>query len=330
MMRLLVAAAASAAASGAASAAASAAASGAASGAASAALTPPPGARGWPDLAPMVSYWYAVDNDWPAAVALITPYVTATPAVVTSIMSYCGLDVSDAGAIVNVTSAACLDFFAALRPLGVRPEIMLNAGNCSIDAYRTLWADKTVSPAVILSAAVASGAVGVGVDFEPQADNCQGGPTGTAADAAAYAGWLAAVRAALAPAGIRLTVDVASWSPVLNAAVLAPAVDRALTMETYNGGSEAEWLEYYSAFLASVPRDKAGVGLGAWDDGKGAWWETPAGAAAKVARAAADGVPELAVFRILPQSGQSASWPLPFWWGPLQAYANGTWHRRAA
>ena len=35
-----------------------------------------------------------------------------------------------------------------------------------------------------------------------QADNCQGSPTGTPADATLFAHWLAAVRAVLNPAGV--------------------------------------------------------------------------------------------------------------------------------
>lgn len=59
-------------------------------------------------------------------------------------------------------------------------------------------------------------------------------PIGTADDAKLYAKWLSAVRAVLNPHGIRLTADVASWSPVLTEyATLAPAVDRLQTMSTY-------------------------------------------------------------------------------------------------
>ena len=90
---------------------------------------------------------------------------------------------------------------------------------------RKLWADPA-SPPAVLAAALAANASGVSIDFEPQADNCKGSPTGTAADAAPFAAWLASVRAQLAPHGIRLTVDVASWSPVLaEYATLAPSVD---------------------------------------------------------------------------------------------------------
>jgi hypothetical protein len=266
----------------------------------------------------MISFWYSVDNDYPDAAALIAQHTGN----VTSVFTYCDLTVSDAGMIIGTTlSPQCSGFFANLTALGVRGEIVLNGGNCSIDAYRTLWADKTNSPAQLAAFALSANLSGINVDFEPQADNCQGAPTGTQADAQSFAAWLTAVRSLLSPHGIRLTVDVASWSPVLSQyAVLAGAVDRLENMETYNGDSQAEWEGYYEAFINAVPREKAGVGLGGWTDGKGSWWETPAGAAAKVARATADGVPELAVFRIVPSPEQNPSWPLDFWWGALAAY----------
>ena len=75
--------------------------------------------------------------------------------------------------------------------------------------------------------------------IEPQADNCQGPPTGTAADAALYASWMSVLRVALNEIGVRLTVDVASWSPVIGAyATLAPSVDRLMCMETYVRGTD--------------------------------------------------------------------------------------------
>lgn len=150
----------------------------------------------------------------------------------TTVFNYCGLDISDEGAIISRFSTVCEQLFPALAAIGVRAEISSGSGNCSIAAMRKLWADPA-SPATVLAAALTANASGVSIDFEPQADDCRGSPTGSAADAAPFAAWLAAVRALLQPHGIRLTVDVASWSPVLREyAVLAPSVDRLLTMET--------------------------------------------------------------------------------------------------
>jgi hypothetical protein len=133
-----------------------------------------------------------------------------------------------------------------------------------------------------------------------QANNCQGGATGTLADARLFASWLAAVRAVLSPHGIRLTVAVANWSPVLREfTTLGPSVDRLLDMETYNAKSYTEWLGYYAPLL-NAPRAAAGVGLGCWLDGStaGTWSVTNASAVQRVTRAIADGMPELAMFRL--------------------------------
>jgi hypothetical protein len=95
--------------------------------------------------------------------------------------------------------------------------------------------------------------------------SCQGGslPIGNATDAKLFASWLSAVRAVLKPHGIRLTADVASWSPVLkDYATLAPAVDRLQTMGTYNGASALAWDIELTAFLAATPLSAAGIGLG--------------------------------------------------------------------
>jgi hypothetical protein len=54
---------------------------------------------------------------------------------------------------------------------------------------------------------------------------------------------------------------------------------------------------------------------------KGAWWETAEGAAAKVAQACKDNVPELAVFRIDPVPEVTPAWPLAFWWDALGKFA---------
>lgn len=256
---------------------------------------------------------------------------------VTSIQTYCGHDISDAGEIImnphQGNISACSKYFPELAKLGVRPELATGAGNCSIVTYRKLWADTTESPQVLLKAALAVNASGWNIDLEPQGGpntgkpgwGCQGGslPIGTAADAKLFARWLAAVRAVLNPHGIRLTADVASWSPVLREyATLAPAVDRLQTMSTYNGASLNGWTDGFRAFISATPNRAAGVGLGVWDDSKNQWWETAAGAKAKVTAAIASGVEELACFRLIPAAGAQAGedTPATFWWNALEPF----------
>ena len=273
----------------------------------------------WPDR--VISWWYAADNDWPLVISQIN-HADRIP-LVTSIQTYCGWDISDSGTIIGGTSAACTALFPELIKLGVRVELATGAGNCSIATYRKLWADTSKSPQVLLAAALAANASGWNIDLEPQANNCKGGPgdIGNKTDATLFASWLSAVRAVLNPHGIRLTVDVASWSPVLREfATLAPAVDRLQNMETYNGDSETQWLRYFNEFVMPVPLRAAGVGLGGWDDSKGGWWETEAGATSKVSHAIKAGVPELAVFRLVPSPEVQPEWPLSFWWDALAPF----------
>ena len=73
--------------------------------------------------------------------------------------------------------------------------------------------------------------------------------------------------------------------------------------------------------MTGTPREKLAPGLGCWTDGKQAWWETKAGAEAKVnnLKSIADGLPELALFRLDPSAtATAADWPLDFWWGALR------------
>lgn len=133
-----------------------------------------------------------------------------------------------------------------------------------------------------------------------QANNCAGSPTGNSADAALFAQWLEAVRTILSPHGVRLTVAVANWSPVLREfKTLAGAVDRLLDMETYNAKSYMEWLTYYTPLLG-IPRSQAGVGLGCWLDKStnGTWSVTNTSAVQRVQRAISDQMLELAMFRL--------------------------------
>lgn len=269
----------------------------------------------WPNSTKTISWWYAADGGWRETVAQIEAHLE----VVSSVQTYCGYQVSDDGRIIGDLSSHCAHFFPAITKLGVRAELTLGGGNCSIVSYRTLWADTTESPNVLLRATLAANASGLNIDLEPQSDSCNGDPTGTTADAAIYATWLAAVRDLFHTRGLRVTADVADWSPVLSEyATLAPAVDRLQDMETYNADSFGDWMSAYVNIInPTIPRAAAGIGLGVWLDNtdNGTWSITPASATQRVAQAIADGVQELAMFRLLPQA--NPAWPLDFWWDAL-------------
>jgi len=273
---------------------------------------------------PMISWWYSCDQNWTLAVDQISNHLgnSTSPSLVTSIQTYCGNLVDDSGKIYGETSTDCQSFFKAITALGVKSELVLGQTNCSIDGMRLLWADKTTSPKQLLALAQEAGASGWNIDFEPQTEDCSGSPSGDSEDAILYAEWLQAVWNILNPAGIRLTIDVASWSPVLvEFATLAPAVDRLQNMETYNGGDKKTWLSYYNEFVNDIPLNKAGVGIGVWSDGEGSWWETPEGADEKISVCKKGQVPELAMFRIATSSQVgNPPWPLPFWWPALQTF----------
>ena len=167
------------------------------------------------------------------------------------------------------------------------------------------------------------------IDLEPQGCNCQCGATGTAADAVLYANWLAALHAALHAVNVRLTVDVATWSPVLSQfETLAPSVDRLMDMDTYNADSLGQWEQLYAHALNWPAVPSVSMGLGCYLDTKtrGLWSASEQSAVLRTQRALHDGVPEISMFILEPDthSTNPPSWPEPFWWDVLRAYVTGT------
>lgn len=272
----------------------------------------------WPSK--VISWWYGADNNWPLLVKEINQ--TDRLPLVTSVMTYCGYDVADDGSFVvpSPLSDACQEFLPALGALGVRREFVINAGNCSIDSYREFW-NRSIA-ATMLEESLKYNVSGWNIDMEPQGDSCKGGATGDAADAFLFASWLNETRAALNPHGVRVTVAVANWSPVLSQyKVLAAAADRIQNMGLYNLNDMPDWEYVMNEFLSGAPREKLAPGLGCWTDGKTDWWETQAGAEAKVNKSIAEGLSELALFRLLPSPTSTADdWPLAFWWDALRPF----------
>ena len=292
-------------------------------------LVRPSAAIDWPEHA--VAWWYVPDNNWPQLIE----QVAAHRDVVTSVMVGCGPQVSDSGNVTTAIDPNCFDpetgngTLPALAAIGVRPEIWFGAGNCSIDSYRLMWSDTVNSVQTLVDLAQNLNISGWNMDFEPQSDNCQGVPTGDAADAVLYAKWLAALRAALNPIGVRVTADVAMWSPAINQfAVLAPSVDRLFDMDTYNADSLAQWLSAYDHLVnPQVPLGVAGVGLGCWVDGgnNNTWSVTAESATERIAQIKKDNVPEIGMFRLLPQTYEiPPAWPESFWWDALASFTDSS------
>ena len=64
--------------------------------------------------------------------------------------------------------------------------------------------------------------------------------------------------------------------------------------------------------------------LGCWVDNttNNTWSVTPESAPQRIAQCMVDGIPEIAMFRLLPITGTNPqSWPEPFWWQALETYA---------
>lgn len=207
-----------------------------------------------------VSYWFSVSSA--DAIPPFLALVSAHPAAISTVILDCGTAIAVNGSLpLPPLSAPCLAAVLGLNQLRIGVELAIGLANCSIAALRTF---STVAPAATGAAlaafARANNITGVSIDAEPQANNCAGSPTGSAADAIVFASGLAALRTPLNAAGVRLTICVADWSPVVgDYAVLAPAVDRLLDMETYTAPSWTTWLGYYHNIVRDdVPRAKVG------------------------------------------------------------------------
>merc|ERR1712218_336264 len=126
---------------------------------------------------------------------------------------------------------------------------------------------------------------GIDFDWEPQGEDM-----GNLSDAEAYADFLSGIKKDL-NGKARLTICVADWSPVVSQyALLAPAVDRLLDMETYNDKDYATWHKYYSNIVKnSVPRDKVGIGMYPFAK-NGSWAATPGSVTERLNNITNDGV----------------------------------------
>eukprot|EP00658_Telonema_sp_P-2_P049344 TRINITY_DN3751_c0_g1_i1.p1 TRINITY_DN3751_c0_g1~~TRINITY_DN3751_c0_g1_i1.p1 ORF type:complete len:350 (-),score=73.31 TRINITY_DN3751_c0_g1_i1:406-1455(-) len=279
-----------------------------------------------------VSFWYApAANDLNQTIDVLTRNKDA----VSSVMLYCGHSVSGTGKLVGSVSPLCVGpggIVPALRALGIAVEFVVNDGSTNVTAHKLFMKDPS-SVDQLLVIGKANGLSGWNLDLEPQT------VPGTAADAAVYAAFCKRLRAVLNPAGIRLTIDVASWSGMLSQfSELADGVDRLMDMETYNADSMDGWLQgdsyggYYTKFVTSdVPRVANGVGLGSWPTAAcgshPCWTTTAASVAPRISRMIQDGVPELAMFRLYGDQSRGTPpdqrWPEDFWWPALRAFLAG-------
>jgi len=95
---------------------------------------------------------------------------------------------------------------------------------------------------------------GYNLDWEPT-DDC------TADDGNRYAAFIDVFAKALHAEGLKLTVDIASWSPVWNlTAIAATEADRVISMATYTG-TDSSFTTSLNTLVDAVDPIRAGVGL---------------------------------------------------------------------
>lgn len=282
-----------------------------------------------------VSFWYApASGDLNQTIDVLTRNQGA----VTSVMLYCGHKVDGSGRLVGSVSSLCDDgqgggLIHVLAKLRIGVEFVVNDGSTNVTAHKLFMNDPSSIPALV-EIGKKYKIYGWNLDLEPQK------VPGTVSDAAVYASFCVKLRSALNAQGIRLSIDVAQWSPMLSQfATLGPTVDRMMNMETYNADSMSGWLNgdsyggYYNKFMNSGgPLVSKCPGLGSWPSAKcsshACWTTTSASVAPRMARIAADGVPEVALFRLYgDQSSKTPPdqrWPEDFWWPELKKYLSGS------
>jgi|EP01046_Picozoa_sp_COSAG06_P010338 hypothetical protein len=171
---------------------------------------------------------------------------------------------------------------------------------------------------------------GISWDVEPETD--ASGKKLTNADAVQLAGYMALLRAALSPLGVRLTIYTTMYSPLLsNMTLLQHSVDRLLDGDTYvysipacgepwfpsipcqpncnvthcdpSVSNYTKWLDHYHNTVVNeqISRDKAGIAMMATTE-DGEWNCFPSSMRQRAAQLSADGVPELAIFELFPSA----------------------------
>jgi hypothetical protein len=225
--------------------------------------------------------------------------------------------------------AFCLDtgLMKGIAALGIAPEIVVNSGSSNVTDYRAFFKNASANIAALAADGARFGARGISFDLEP----AKGEPASSAADAGLFAAFLSQARPVFTAHGMRTTVAVAEWCAMTKEyATLAAACDRLLDMETYNADSMSGWLQgsqyggYYEKFVAGAGVEKAAPGLGGWNASCGnhsCWSTTAASGKERMDRVAADGLEEVAMFRIVQQEG-AQKMPEEWWWPLLADFLN--------
>lgn len=264
----------------------------------------------------MISWWWD-GRGTKADPDSLLDFVTAHRSIVSSVQLNCGVTVGEQGTLIGNVTDACSDAIPRLLELGVVPEHWIGSGSSSnVTWHHRLFDQVDAAADVLLRLGSMHQFAGVNVDLEPK--------DSTSADAEPFSAFLASLRPRLNAAGMRLTVDASAsgWCPMIaDVALLATAVDRVLNMRTYHGSSWGQWLDIYTPFIESAPRDSLGVGLACYvnDKTNGTWEVLAESAEQRVCQLMNDSVVEVDMFRIYPE----ASWPEEFWIEPLNKFMAG-------
>lgn len=284
-----------------------------------------------------VSFWYYPPAYGGEDINATIDLLKSQKGVTTNVMLGCGHEVSAQGGITGPSQsslALCTRTISGLRSISVTPELVL--GGSSIDHLRAFFNSGAANIDSLVNMGKQLGIKGWNLDLEPT--------TSLPSDANKYATFLSSAKPKLNMAGMRLTIATATWSPMLsNTALLAPVVDRVLNMETYNADSMDGWLRgdsvggYYEKFVAPpTNRSKLGPGLGCWpakcgpkNASHGCWSTKQESGPPRMARIVADGLPEVAMFRIIQVPNRpDLQWPEDWWW-PLLANFSDSAHTSA-
>ena len=286
-----------------------------------------------------VSFWYAPASYGGMDINNTVNLLAQHPGVVSTVLVYCGHSANGGLKVDAKTLALCTDgvphagqppLLQALKRQGIAWELVLDSGSSDVDDYRaSLFANASVVPALVSSPRrkLSFGARGWNFDLEPQKHK----PASTAHDALAFASFCARTRSALHAVGMRLTVSVAQWCPMLkNYTLLAPTADRLFDMETYNANSFDGWLHgdsfggYYLQLLNGTNHSAVAPALGCWNQtcgGQPCWTSTQPSVRPRLERMARDGIQEVPMFRLLQRDGVART-PQDWWWPALTEWVN--------
>jgi spore germination protein YaaH len=202
----------------------------------------------------------------------------------------------------NLTQVA-----AAIREAGLAPFAMVSSYPYPpqfLDYMRAVFSAPEPFIAACLEAAAMQGLAGFNIDWEPQT-----GEAPTPADAADYAAFLGKFSSAMHAAGLVVSVDVATWSPIWDVpAIAASGVDLIATMSTYTA-NWTTWQAELAYFVSVVPAAHLVIGLETVRDSDNEPYTT-AELAQRFGALAAAGASQVAIWRS----------PIPDnWWPFLRA-----------